>query len=302
MLQRFMTRFSAGFVIAFHDIAPERAAAFIDALAPARPIPLDEIVERTRKRRATAGLFAITIDDGAAETVRSLSELFLRRQWPATFYLPTEYLDSRQGMWWQWWRAIKPLLPARRIELKSGSVDLSRAGAAGELERSLERRWHSERIESYRPFMQELIDYVKQESRKTIETPAPITWTEVTELAKTGLIQFESHGVSHAAMSSLGDEELDHEMRHSREVVSDHTGRACRHIAYPFGSSMSIGPRAAAAASRYYSSATTMVLGHVDGANLTLLPRIPLYPENSTRVARLKVLLKCTSLHKAAGA
>lgn len=59
-----------------------------------------------------------------------------------------------------------------------------------------------------------------------------------------------------------------------------HSGRDCRHLAYPFGSWTSIGARAAAAAARFYDSATTMTLGHVEGANPSLVPRIPLYPEN----------------------
>jgi len=39
-----------------------------------------------------------------------------------------------------------------------------------------------------------------------------------------------------------------------------------------------------------------LTLGHVDGANPWLLPRIPFYAENSRRVAKMKLLLKCSSL------
>ena len=51
-----------------------------------------------------------------------------------------------------------------------------------------------------------------------------------------------------------------------------------------------------ATAARFYDSAVTMTLGHVDSAHPWLLPRIPFYPENSTLFARLKILLKCGSL------
>src|SRR5260370_19789042 len=97
-------------------------------------------------------------------------------------------------------------------------------------------------------------------------------------------------------MSSLTEEELVFEMKHSRDVVAEHTGRPCRHLAYPFGSPQSIGTRAVAAAKEFYDSATTMSLGGVDYANPWLLPRIPLYPENSTLLALLKVLLKCSGI------
>src|ERR1700685_4294416 len=70
------------------------------------------------------------------------------------------------------------------------------------------------------------------------------------------LISFESHGVSHAAMSTLAEDELVFEMRESRDLISRHTDRPCRHFAYPFGSDTSIGTRAAATAQLFYDSAS----------------------------------------------
>jgi peptidoglycan/xylan/chitin deacetylase (PgdA/CDA1 family) len=197
-------------------------------------------------------------------------------------------------MVFQWWRRLKPFLPQRRLELKSGALDLSRPGAIDELSKEMEQRWHTQRLESYLPVTMELADIVMREQNMTRESfrpDAPITWREVEELSKDDLIRFESHGVSHAAMSSLTDEELALEMKHSRDAVSEHTGRECRHLAYPFGSSQSIGARAAATAETFYDSATTMSRGRLDAANPWMLPRIPLYPENSISFAQLKVLI-----------
>jgi peptidoglycan/xylan/chitin deacetylase (PgdA/CDA1 family) len=294
-----MSKFSAGFVFAFHDISPERLAEFVGSIYPFQAVHLAELVERSKKRKSTAGLFAITVDDGVGQNVRLLERLFRARAWPATFYLPTQYLDSGESMVFQWWRWLKPLLPRKRLQLSSGVIDLSPPGAVEELSRKMELWWHSRRLEYYLPMTTELVDIVLREGRLTREAvqPAPpITWEEVAELGKSDLIRFESHGVSHAAMSTLTDEELAFEMKHSRDLVTEHTGRRCRHLAYPFGSWRSIGARAAAAAERFYDSAATMSLGSVDFVNPWLLPRIPLYPENSTLFARLKILLKCSTL------
>jgi len=298
-LLQMLTRFSSGFVVAFHEISPPRVAEFVDAIGPARMVPLTELVRRCRQHKSTAGLFAITVDDGVGDNVRALARLFIARGWPATFYLPTAYIDTAENMAFQWWRNLKPLLPRRRIQLKSGVIDLSRPGAVDEFSKRMELLWHSESLKSYFPMTMELVDLVVREmgvTRNAISPPAPITWPEVTELAKNDLICFESHGVSHTAMSSLSAEELEFEMRHSRELVTEHSGRLCRHLAYPFGSRQSIGARAAAEAARFYDSAATMSLGHVDSANPWLLPRIPLYPENSTLFARVKILIKCGTL------
>jgi peptidoglycan/xylan/chitin deacetylase (PgdA/CDA1 family) len=299
LLQRSMAEFSGGFVLAFHEISPQRLAGLVDGLQPFQAVHLSELVERSKQRKSTSGLFAITVDDGVGENVRKLEQLFRVRGWPATFYIPTQYLDSGESMVFQWWQWLKPLLPRRRLHLSSGVVDLSPPGAAQQLSRKMESLWHSQRLDSYLPVTMELVEIVLREgglTRAVIQPAPPITWEEVAELSKNDLIRFESHGVSHAAMSSLTDDELEFEMKHSRDLVTERTGRPCRHLAYPFGSWQSIGVRAVAAAERWYDSAVTMSLGPVDFANPWLLPRIPLYPENSALVAQLKIFLKCNTL------
>jgi peptidoglycan/xylan/chitin deacetylase (PgdA/CDA1 family) len=296
LFQRFITGFSGGFVLAFHEIQPERLGQLVDCLRPAQPVHLSELVQRSKERRSTSGLFAITVDDGVGENVKALARFCLAKSWPATFFLPTRYLDTGEGMLFQWWQRMKPHLPRKKLELKSGVIDLSPSHAVDELSKKIELLWHSQRLESYLPLTMELTEIAIREgglTRAAIQPPRPITWREVADISKNDLIRFESHGVSHAAMSSLTEKELVFEMKHSRDLVMEHTSRPCRHLAYPFGSWRSIGARAAATAERFYDSAVTMSLGHVDFANPWLLPRIPLYPKNSILFARLKILLKC---------
>jgi len=298
LVQRFTRLLPKGFVLAFHDIPPEKVSEFIESLRPARPIPLPELVERSKQGKSTGGLFAITVDDGVGETVRNLSHLFCARRWPATFYISTGYLDSKEGMAFQWWRSLLPFLPARKLVLKSGAVvDLSRPGSVQELSRQMERMWHSQRSEAYLPMTLELAAVVIREhalSPSFVRPPEPVSWAEVAELSRSEMIRFESHGVSHGAMSALSDEEIATEMRVSQELVSSHTGQPCRHLAYPFGSAESIGPRAELIARKFYDSAVTMTLGNIDSANPWLLPRIPLYTKNSRWFAKMKLLVKCS--------
>src|SRR5689334_15760487 len=101
MFHRFASRFSSGFVLAFHEIPPQRLAELVESLPPARPVHLSEIVHRSKEGLSTSGLFAITVDDGVGDNVRWLSEMFRARNWPATFYLPSRYLDAGEGMVFQ---------------------------------------------------------------------------------------------------------------------------------------------------------------------------------------------------------
>jgi peptidoglycan/xylan/chitin deacetylase (PgdA/CDA1 family) len=298
LVQRTLARLSRGFVLAFHDIPPDRLESLVESLRPIQPIPLGHLVERAKSGKSTRGLCAITVDDGVGETVRTLAELLQRRQWPATFYLPTVYVDAGEPMAFQWWRQVARLLPRKRLELRSGILDLSKPDAVTQLFRQLERMWHSRRIDEYLPLIMDLVEAVREQQGVTLadlEPPAAASWDQIAELSKNDLLQFESHGTSHTAMSVLNEDEVIAEMQESRDTISERTGRLCRHFAYPFGSRESIGPHAPKIARQFYDSAVTMSLGPVDSADPWLLPRIPLYAENSLPAAWLKVLLKCTA-------
>ena len=291
-LDRRARRLTDGFVIALHGIAPARFSEFMNVLRPHRVIPLSELVGRGAKGQSTAGLFSITVDDGVGENVRGLTKLCQAHGWPATFYLPTQYLDSGEPMAFQYWWIIKPRLPRMILELPSGPVDLSVAASRKNFCDRMERSWYVGRAETYLPLTMELAGLLTSEN--DARALAPIGWSEVEQLSRDPLFQFESHGVSHVAMSALTEEEIAAEMALSQKAIEEHTNRPCRHLCYPFGSPESIGTLAPELARRYYDSAATMRLGSADHSDLWRLRRIPLYPENSLPGAWMKVWLSCS--------
>jgi peptidoglycan/xylan/chitin deacetylase (PgdA/CDA1 family) len=270
----------------------------LDGFEGLQAVHLGELVNRAKLGQSTQGLFAITVDDGVSRTVASVAELCMRRSWPVTFFLPTENLDTGVGSAYEWWRQIQPLLRGRKFNLRSGSLEFRRNAAVDELAAEMERLWHSASASSYRPLTMELVDALTAElgvSPDYLRPPKTVPWSTVEALSRNDLFRFESHGISHVALSSMDENELECELRNSRDIVSQHTGKLCRHFAYPFGSVQSIGPLAPVIAQRYYDSAVTMCMGSVDSADLWMLPRIPLYPKNSVMAARLKVLLNCSA-------
>ncbi|MBV8811674.1 MAG: polysaccharide deacetylase family protein [Acidobacteriaceae bacterium] len=295
-LQRIMKDLTGGFILAFHEIPAERFVSLVESLGSLEPVPLDTLIERSKARKSTSGLFAITVDDCVGENTRRLVKVLEAKSWPATFYVPTLYLDSGEGMPFQWWFKLAPFLEGKVVRLKSQDLDFSVPESASRFFSRMETLWHTQRPEAYVSTITEMVEALILNhgiDRATLTPPAPLPWEELTEFSRNDLIRFESHGVTHSAMSSLSTAEVEFEMLHSNKVIAEHTGRKCRHLAYPFGSPRSIGTRAAAVAARYYDSATTMSLGSVDHANPWLVPRIPLYPENSHKFAQIKILLKC---------
>jgi len=288
-------RLYGGFVLAFHDLPAPHFRQQIDALRPNQPVHLSVIIDRLKAGKSTCGLFAITVDDGVGQTVRAIAAVAAERHWPVTFFLPTGYLDHPGGMPFQHLRNVLSHLPPRLIEIAGERIDASSAASLF----AFEARWNRVRDHGPRDEYVQRIDELVQAavsagwlSRDDIVPPPPIAWEEVAALSRRPEIRFESHGVTHTAVSALSPDQLDAELRDSARRITLHTNRPCRHFCYPFGSLESIGSTAPRAVARHYDSAVTMSRGRLHHRSLFLLPRIPLYTEDTRAVARLKILTR----------
>jgi peptidoglycan/xylan/chitin deacetylase (PgdA/CDA1 family) len=61
-----------------------------------------------------------------------------------------------------------------------------------------------------------------------------MTWDELRAHAERG-IEIGSHGVTHAHLTRLSDDEARPELRDSKQAVEDELGRPCPDFAYPYG-------------------------------------------------------------------
>jgi len=291
--QWILGRLSGGFILAYHDVPSEVFEQQILALAPNEPVHLSELLERARTGRNSAGLFAVTFDDGVASTVRSIDAVCRRRSWPVTFYLPTLYLDERRGLPFQKWDRVLPHLPRVVIRLPSRTIDLRTDDAFGRFVSGVNCALYTQPRDSYAPLIEELVHWVLEQRLATNEQllpPEPILWSEVATLSRQETIRFESHGVTHTAVVALSPRALEAELRTSQQRISEHTNRDCRHFCYPFGARESIGSLAPALVAQVFDTATTMLRGRLRGHARSHLPRIPMYDGDGPAAARLKIL------------
>ena len=88
--------------------------------------------------------------------------------------------------------------------------------------------------------------------------PHKMTQAQVYELASSGLVSIQSHGYTHREMGTLSKEELDDEMRLSRDAIACVTGFTPYALCYPVGSYSDC---ALEAARQYYSYGLLMSSG-----------------------------------------
>jgi peptidoglycan/xylan/chitin deacetylase (PgdA/CDA1 family) len=63
---------------------------------------------------------------------------------------------------------------------------------------------------------------------------ATMTWDELRSHAERG-VRIGSHGIAHAHLTRLSDDELWKELTESKQQLEDVLGRACSEFAYPYG-------------------------------------------------------------------
>ena len=63
---------------------------------------------------------------------------------------------------------------------------------------------------------------------------ATMTWNELRAHVERG-VELGSHGVSHAHLTELGDDEVRRELVDSKRELEEELGRACPDFAYPYG-------------------------------------------------------------------
>ena len=63
---------------------------------------------------------------------------------------------------------------------------------------------------------------------------ATMNWDDLRAHAERG-VQIESHGVSHAHLPTVGDDELRRELRDAKQEIEDELAVRCTELAYPYG-------------------------------------------------------------------
>ena len=171
-------------------------------------------------------LCAITFDDGWRDVYENAYPLLRSNGMAATVFLPTGFIGTRN---WFWTDRLARLLNSgspgkggRTVRTLSG-FSLPTSGLPGD---TGGRGLHGI-IEAMKRLPQEEIERILgalSEERGVAAGPeqrAFLTWEEVGEMFRSGLVRFGSHTESHRILTTLSDDEVAVELRRSKERLED---------------------------------------------------------------------------------
>ena len=293
LAESIVSRQFGGFICCWHDLPAEVFQSHVESLHPAKPIPLEELVNRFQSGKSTKGCFAITFDDGVGATVRNISKKCIEKGWPVTFYVPTAYLDG-EALPYQKIEFINKYLPSGRYQVPSFLKNFeNKIIKKQSIVKALSNFIYYENYKLINSTLNYFLNLLDKEIFFMLknEYTKPISWNEIEILSKKTVISFQSHSVTHSAVSGLNANEIEYEMNKSKEIIQSHTGQNVHSFCYPYGEERSIGSIAPKLAKKYFSSAVTLIRGRLSKNNTFYLPRIGFYKEDATSFIRLKTIL-----------
>jgi peptidoglycan/xylan/chitin deacetylase (PgdA/CDA1 family) len=225
-----------GRILMYHDFANSRgsdldAVLVQDARAQLsylrrhfEIVPLSALVEALSSgARLRNRMVALTVDDGRRNFYECFYPLLKEFALPATFFVVSSFIDGEGWIWTDkiLWLAQQSCQPE---ELAPRKIDdffaqLNRVSPAV----------RDSKIADLAARMQ--VDIPLQPPAKY----APCSWSELREMADSGLVEIGSHTVNHPILSTLSDPEALWQLTQSRAQIARNVGRNVDSFCFPNG-------------------------------------------------------------------
>lgn len=233
---------------------------------------------------------ALTFDDGWRDNALNAFPLLQQYQVPASIFLSTDYIGSRQRFWWE---SLGETLwgshgePARNHLIEQ----LRQIGRPLPAAYFMNDRPHA-RSQALARYLQSLKSLTPQALHMLTDAcpdeslPQALDWHQVRELEDSGLISFGPHGASHALLPGLDDRRLDEELSRSHSALLEGCRQPLPVYCYPNGDH-DLRVRQRLAAHRYpYALSTRAGICSASDDPLAL-PRIGVSQRNASRPSLL---------------
>ena len=202
------------------------------------PISLKDLLS---KEKLPPNPIVVTIDDGYANNYDLGFPVLKRYNFPATLFLTTGFIDRTLFLWTDWLEFIAANASNIniKIELNKEAIPFNlgepqtRNNAVKQL-KSILKNMPMDKIKSFLCELQEMLK-VKYDWERIPEYLQPLTWEQIREMKKSGLISFGGHTVSHAILSRCSKEQQNFEMVESKARIEKELNEECLILAYPNG-------------------------------------------------------------------
>jgi glycosyltransferase involved in cell wall biosynthesis/peptidoglycan/xylan/chitin deacetylase (PgdA/CDA1 family) len=230
-------------------VSKENLSQQLEVLSAQREVvPVSWLLSKLTEGTIPHGTACLTFDDGYADVLYNGKPLLEKYGCPATVFLPTKYIGTDEGFWWDILVRIMfetPNLPPRLTLAVSGVehswiLDADGHGSADGLTSLADMHLSVWKLLKPLPaqersaLLEKLALWAGTDAGAR-STDRTISVEEASRLIDPGFIDAGAHSVTHPSLPALSSEEIEHEVSTSRKVCEDLAGAPVNAFAYPFG-------------------------------------------------------------------
>jgi len=260
-------------ILNYHHIEPQAFEGHLRALARHyRIVTLDACCEHLAGGAPLApNSVVLTFDDGYRQLCGQLFPLLERYGAPATVFVPTDPVDTREPLWFNRVKTLVRTTAAAALSAGGQEFPLGPDREAAYV--AVMRHLNRQSVAARDAMLRELLGGVELPADR-LERYEPLTWAEMR--ASPSLVSYGGHTRSHPCLSRLPRAEAEAEIRGSKERLEEMLGVPVRHFAYPFGGPDSFTDETVelVRAAGFTSAVTTARGACRQGGSLYRLPRI----------------------------
>jgi len=174
-------------------------------------ISADQLIQYIQNQQEfPKGAVWLSIDDGWKDNINNIIPVINEYKIPTTFFIAIDPVENQGIFWWTFFEKCKDQLPNY---FKSNSLDLKNI-------KEKDRK--------------EIIQDLKKRCKKRV-TREVMEITEVKLLAQNPLVTIGSHTAHHALTVNCTDNELEFEIKKSKEKLREWTKKEVKYFSYPNG-------------------------------------------------------------------
>lgn len=174
-------------------------------------ISADQLIQYIQNQQEfPKGAVWLSIDDGWKNNINNIIPVINEYKIPTTFFIAIDPVENQGIFWWTFFEKCKDQLPNY---FKSNSLDLKNI-------KEKDRK--------------KIIQDLKKRCKKRV-TREVMEITEVKLLAQNPLVTIGSHTVHHALTVNCTDNELEFEIKKSKEKLREWTKKEVKYFSYPNG-------------------------------------------------------------------
>lgn len=196
-------------------------------------VPLADLLARVETGRSTRGLFAITFDDAYTGVLELALPVLRHAGAPASVFAVSGALTGDGRFWWDRIEDLEPHLPAPQWLALAAAFGLAAAGATPTLNHIRNRilAHGSGRLTSGQASALEAAEHAAgyRTAMRSLRAEA------LQQLASDPLVSVGPHTVTHAALATLGSDEVVAEVAGSMGVLHDLGVAPLAALAVPYG-------------------------------------------------------------------